>query len=173
MSAFENGEFAPTRGQQEFVFQAPAAATLIDIGDLVYQDPATRKPKSASAMADQGSESANQAAFQQNFLGVSEQRSREDDTDRIRISTRGVKLFDCVAATYRIGDMLGVDEQSGGTALEDRKLVKVTDSSYAIARVHRDTEDNATKVWAQFESTVMFGGIQLPTEGSSSGNFAV
>ncbi len=169
MSSFDSNEFAPSQGSMEYVFSAPASATVIEIGDLLYQNPSDKKPKSASAMVDQGSEALNQDAFQQYFLGVAEQRSRSGDTDKIRIATRGVKQFDCVSSQYYVGDMVAVDEASSGTALEDRKVVVTTDYSKAIGRVVEDTVASATRVWVRFESTIMYGGLQEQDAGSSSG----
>lgn len=169
MSTFDSNEFAPSQGQMEFCFQAPVSATVIYIGDLLFQDPSTRKPEPSSALIDQGSEALNQDAFQQYFLGVAEQQSESGDTAKIRIATRGVKQFDCVSSQYYVGDMLAVDEAASGTALERRKLVVTTDYSKAIARVVEDTAASATRVWARFESTILYGGLQEQDAGSSSG----
>lgn len=170
MAVFATNEFSPTRGEEEHVFQAPASATVIYIGDLLFQDPTTRQPEPASALIDQGSEALNQDAFQQYFLGVAEQQSLSGYTDRIRIATRGVKTFDCVSDAYYVGDWLAVDEASSGTALERRKLVKTTvGDSKAIAVCTKDTGAAATKVEARFVSTILYGGLQTQVAGSSSG----
>jgi len=170
MAVFATNEFAPTRGEEEHVFQAPASDTVIYIGDLLFQDPDTRKPEPSSDMIDQGSEALNQDAFQQYFLGVAEQQSLSGYSSAIRIATRGIKTFDCVSGQYYVGDWLAVDEASSGTALERRKLVKVTvGDSKAIAVVAKDTGAAATKVEARFVSTICYGGLQAQIAGSSSG----
>ncbi len=61
-------------GDTNPVVAAVDAATVIEIGDLVYQDTDDAKP--ASSQADQGTETANQELFADKFLGVAMQRSR-------------------------------------------------------------------------------------------------
>lgn len=170
MAAYVRGEFAPTQGEEEFVFSAPASATVIEIGDWLYQDPTTRQPKPASAMTDQLTAALNQDAFQQYFLGVAEQRSPSGSTSKIRIAVRGRKHVDVDAGSYKVGDLLGMDEQASGTALENRKLTSAANASRAVARVCEEpASSSATKVWVDFRSTIMFGGLQVTVAGSSSG----
>ena len=72
-------------GDTNPVVAAVDPSTVIEIGDLVYLDADDVKP--ASAQADQGTETDNQALFADNFLGVAMQRSRLGDTDAIRVAT--------------------------------------------------------------------------------------
>ena len=92
-------------GDTNPVVAAVDSATVIEIGDLVYQDSDDAKP--ASSQADQGSETANQELFADNFLGVAMQRSRAGDTVPIRVATTGVFEFDCPSGTFELGDLLG------------------------------------------------------------------
>jgi len=137
------------------------AATLIEIGDLVYQDTDDAKP--ASSQADQESETANQELFADNFLGVAMQRSRSGDTDPIRVATTGVFEFDCPSGTFELGDLVGADENAGGDALLNQQVAKVAASKYAIGRVAKRLAAAATTVLVDIRSTVMTGGV----EGSS------
>ncbi len=148
-------------GDTNPVVSAVDSASVIEIGDLVYQDTDDAKP--ASSQADQGSETANQELLADNYLGVAMQRSRSGDTDSIRVATTGVFEFDCPSGTFELGDLMGVDEASGGTALEDQKVASVSASIYAIGRVAKRVATAATTVLIDIRSTVMTGGI----EGSS------
>ncbi len=138
------------------------SATVIEIGDLVYQDTDDAKP--ASAQADQGSEEANQAALAGKFLGVAMQRSRAGETVPVRVATTGVFEFDCPSASFELGDLLGGDEDAAGTALLNQQVAKVAAAKYAIGRVARRQAPATTTVLVDIRSTVMTGGV----EGSSA-----
>ena len=157
------------RGDTAPVFKTPASASVIEIGDLIFQHPTGAAPKAADDMTDQGSLALNQDAFQQYFLGVAEQRSRSGDTDEIRVSTKGEFEFTCAAATFNTGDMVGACEQSGGTALENQKVVAVTEESKAIGVVAKDYSSNTATVLVRIRSTIMRDSIQAQVAGSSSG----
>jgi len=148
-------------GDTNPVVAAVDAATVIEIGDLVYQDTDDARP--AGSQADQGSESANQELFADNFLGVAMQRSRSGDTAPIRVATTGVFEFDCPSGTFELGDLIGVDENAAGNALLDQQVAQVAASRYAIGRVARRAAAATTTVLVDLRSTVMTGGI----EGSS------
>lgn len=148
-------------GETNPVVAAVDAATVIEIGDLVYQDVDDAKP--ASSQADQGSETANQELFADKFLGVAMQRSRSGDTTPIRVATTGVFEFDCPSSTFELGDLVGADENAAGNALLNQQVAKVTASRYAIGRVAKRVAPAATTVLVDIRSTVMTGGV----EGSS------
>ena len=145
-------------GDTNPVVAAVDSASVIEIGDLLYQDTDDAKP--ASSQADQSSETANQELFADNFLGVAMQRSRSGDTDPIRVATTGVFEFACPSGTFELGDLIGVDEASGGTALEDQQVASVAASRYAVARVAKRVAVAATAVLVDVRSTVMTGGIE-------------
>ena len=148
-------------GDTNPVLAAVDSATVIEIGDLVFQDTDDAKP--ASARADQGSEAANQERFADAFLGVAMQRSRAGDTDPIRVATTGVFEFDCASGTFELGDLVGGDENGAGTALLDQQVAEVTAAKCAIGRVARREALATTTVLVDIRSTVMTGGV----EGSS------
>ncbi len=145
-------------GDTNPVVAAVDSATVIEIGDLVYQDTDDAKP--ASSQADQSSETANQELFADNFLGVAMQRSRSGDTDPIRVASTGVFEFDCPSGTFELGDLVGVDEASSGTELEDQQVAPVSAGAYAVARVAKRVATAATSVLVDIRSTVMTGGIE-------------
>jgi hypothetical protein len=148
-------------GDTNPVIAAVAAETVIEIGDLVYQDTDNAKP--ASLEASQGTEGANQELFAHAFLGVAMQRSRAGDTDPVRVATTGVFEFDCLPAAFELGDLVGADAAAAGTPLLDQQVVKVAASKQAIGRVAKRVATPQTSVLVDIRSTVMTGGI----EGSS------
>lgn len=145
-------------GDTNPVVAAVDPATVIAIGDLVYQDKDDAKP--ASFLPDQESELANQELFTDNFLGVAMQRSRSGDTDPIRIATTGVFEFDCPSNLYELGELMGVDENEKGITLEDQQIAKVKDGAHAIARIAKRAATATTSVLVDIRSTVMTGGIR-------------
>jgi hypothetical protein len=143
-------------GDTNPVMLAVDAATVIEVGDFIYLNTDDARP--ASALADAGSESANQIAFHDNFVGVAMQRSRAGDTAPIRVATSGVFEFDCPAGTFEVGDLVGVDEAASGTQLEDQVVVAVMGTSQAIGRCAKRAATNVTRVLVDIVSTVMKGG---------------
>ncbi len=137
------------------------STTVIDIGDLVFQEDDDVRP--ASDQADQGSEAANQDLFADKFLGVAMQRSRNGDTAPIRVATTGVFEFDCPNDTAELGDLVGVDENDAGDGLLGQQVTKVSGSRYAVGRVARRESVATSSLLVDIRSTVMTGGI----EGSS------
>ena len=156
-------------GDTNPVFIAPASATVIEIGDLCFLDPESGKPEPASSLIDQGSEGLNQDAFQQYFLGVAMDASATGQTAAVGFATRGNFEFTCSSDTFILGETIGATEASSGTALEDQAVATVTGASKAIARVNKPEAVAVTKVEVRIVSTIMDGGIQDQTAGSSSG----
>jgi len=145
-------------GDTNPVVAAVDSGTVIEIGDLVYQDTDDAKP--ASSQADQESETANQELFADNFLGVAMQRSRSGDTDPIRVATTGVFEFDAPSGTFELGDLMGADENAAGDGLLDQQVASVSASKYAIGRVAKRVPTAATSVLVDVRSTVMTGGVE-------------
>jgi len=145
-------------GDTNPVVAAVDSGTVIEIGDLIYQDTDDAKP--ASSQADQGSETANQELFADNFLGVAMQRSRSGDTDPIRVATTGAFEFDAASGTFELGDLVGADENAGGDGLLDQQVASVSASKYAIGRVAKRVATAATSVLVDVRSTVMTGGVE-------------
>jgi len=151
-------------GDTNPVVAAVASATVIEIGDLVYQDSNAAKP--ASAQSDAGSEAGNQELFANNFLGVAMQRSRNGDTAPIRVATRGVFEFDCAATNFELGDMIGTKENDDGDALLDQTVARlsnyagsVDNAKLAIGKAAKRAT-SATAVLVEIRSAVMYGGIE-------------
>jgi hypothetical protein len=144
-------------GDTNPVIAAVDAATVIEIGDLLYQETDDARP--ASSQADQEGKEANQTLFAGKFLGVAMQRSRAGETAPIRVATTGVFEFDCPADTAELGDLLGANENSAGTALVNQQVAKVAQSALAVGRVARREPAAATSVLVDIRSKVMTGGV--------------
>ncbi len=145
-------------GDTNPVVAAVDSATVVEIGDLLWQDTDDTKP--ASSQSDQGSETANQQLFADNFLGVAMQRSRSGDTTPIRVATTGVFEFDCPSGTFELGDLIGADENTAGDALLDQQVATVSASMYAVGRVAKRVATAGTSVLVDVRSTVMTGGVE-------------
>jgi hypothetical protein len=135
-----------------------AADSVIEIGDLVLQEASLARP--ASELEDLGSEAANQEAFHDDFLGVAMQHSPAGSAEPIRIATTGVFEFDCGSATFVIGDLLGVDEASSGTELEDQVVAKVATPNLAIGVCVKTVNPAASRTLVEIHSTIVRGGVQ-------------
>jgi hypothetical protein len=132
------------------------SATEIEVGDLLYLDVTNAKP--ANAQSDQGSESANQQLFHDQFLGIALEAHPAGSGDyKIRVATKGIFEYPCIAATHELGDLIAPDEDSGGTFLQNQVVVKVSASNAAIGRVTKDTTSEAT-VQLEIVSSVIHGG---------------
>jgi len=152
-------------GDTNPVVAAVDSATVIEIGDLLWQDTDDAKP--ASSLTDQGSETGNQDVFADNFLGVAMQRSRSGDTSPIRVATTGVFEFDCPSGTFELGDLVGVDENTAGDALLDQQVDSVANAAYAVGRVAKREASATTSVLVDVRSTVMTGGVEGTSPGGS------
>jgi hypothetical protein len=145
---------------------AVPTATVIEVGDLIYQT-AAGIPYPASSQADQSTEAANQELFANKFLGVSMQRSKSGETAPIRVATSGVFEFDCPSGTWIVGDLAAVDEASNGTELLDQTVTNlgiysggIVMAKRAIGRCAKAVYPAATSVLIDIVSTVMYGGVE-------------
>jgi len=145
-----------------------ASATVIEVGDLIFQDPTLKQAKPASAQADQGSLAGNQELFTTNFVGVALQRSPSGTTNDITVGTAGIYEMDCASATFSIGDRVGVAENATGDALEDQKVIAVATLSpkLSVGRVEKERVTAATSVYIKIKSTVLEDGPQAIASGS-------
>jgi hypothetical protein len=145
-------------GDTSPVMLAVDSATVIEIGDMVYLDVDDAKP--ASAQADQGTEAGNQQLFHDGFAGVAMQASPSGSTQPIRVAATGVFELDCLSTTLEVGDMLGPDENVGGTALLNQTVAKVTNANAAVGRCAKRLNPAGTRVLVDIVSSVLRGGPQ-------------
>lgn len=136
------------------------SSTVIEIGDLVWLNVDDARPASMATFG--GSLTVAQENFHDQFIGVAMQRSRSGDTAPIRVATSGVFEFDCAAASFEIGARLGVDDNAGGTALENQKVIAVAAASpqLAVGACAKRVSPADTRVLVEVQSTVMRGGPQ-------------
>lgn len=145
-------------GDENHVKAAVHADTVIEIGDILYQDDDNAKP--ASDQADQLNLAINQGLLVCAFLGVAKQRSRNDDANPIRVATTGVFEFDCILSRpVELGDLMGVDEPESGIGLTNQTVAVVDACRRAIGRVTKREPVGATSVYVDIRSTVMTGGV--------------
>lgn len=140
------------------VSKAVASATVIEIGDIVEQA-ADGTITPASAHTWNTDLATTQGELQDTFLGVAMQRSRNGDTDSIRVATSGVFEFDCAAATFELGKVVSAAKQSGN-ALENQKIAGVASEGLAVGRIAKRYGSNTTTALVEIVSTVMRGGPQ-------------
>jgi len=139
------------------VVAAVDSATVIEVGDCVWQDRGDAKP--ASDQARQGTESDDRMVFKDHFLGIAMQRSRAGDTAPTQVATTGVFEFDCRDNTFKLGDLVGVDENTAGDALLNQQVDSVSTSAEAIGRAARREATATTSVLVDVRSTIMSGGV--------------
>ena len=137
------------------------SASVIEVGDAVIATAATGVPYAAKDETWSVDLATTQENAHDKFLGIALQRSRSGDTDPIRVATTGVFVFDCAAATFKIGDLVGLAKQTGN-ALENKKVVAVATANLAIGRVAKDYNSNTTKVEVQVMGTLQTGGAYAP-----------
>jgi hypothetical protein len=145
---YQYGDASPVKSA------AVVTDTVIEIGDLVTETPAP-----AADVTWDTNIATTQEAFHDVFLGVSGQRSRDGDTDSVRVDTRGVFRFPCASATFDIGDFVGPAKASGN-ALESQKVVGVATANLAIGRVVAQYDSATTEVLVEIVSTIVHGGPQ-------------
>lgn len=125
------------------------SAQVIEIGDscfLVVDDVRA----GAAATYVTGSLAQTQANFAKDFVGIAMESSASGDTDDITVMQEGVFEFDCAAAQFEVGDLLGQDDNAGATALLDDQVIAIGENGYGpIARVTKRYSANTTRVEAE------------------------
>ncbi|MCK5641055.1 MAG: hypothetical protein KAJ19_09670, partial [Gammaproteobacteria bacterium] len=112
-------------GERNYVVAAVDAETVIEIGDLLWQDTDDAKPASDfrhvikappgsdlpdTDLAEDAEVPYLQEMFARNFLGVAMERSRKGETAPIRVATTGVFEFDVPTddpITCELGELFG------------------------------------------------------------------
>lgn len=138
----------------------------VDMYDLMFYDSDDVKP--ASSQSDKGTELKNQVAFARNFAGLARDAKLATDTDAVTsfpIITHCIATMDCDSATFERGDMVAAVEASGGTALENQKVVKTTDPTLAIGRVVKRYGSATTRVKVEFIAAQLRSLKQNPSKG--------
>lgn len=154
-------------GDTNPVVAAVDSATVIEVGDLVWQDTDDAKPCSTCKFPSKGWEANNpqvtlQELFAANFLGVAMQGSRSwgsiRDTTPIRVATTGVFEFDVlVGDCFELGDPIGIGcyDNSGYCGPQNQQVERVTNPKLAIGRVAKFEHAPSTTVLVDIQSKVM------------------
>jgi len=147
-------------GEPNPVVAAVDEATVVEISDAVYLSSGEVLPASTAALWDTDT-ATTQEALHDAFLGIAAQRSRDSDEADLRINTSGRYEFDCDAATFELGDLVGLAKATGDN-LESQKVVAVATENLAIGRIAKQYSSNTTRVLVEVMSTLMTGGAQAP-----------
>ena len=148
-------------GDTNPVAAAVDAETIVEIGDLLWQDTDDAKP--ACDFTWTTDLATTQNGFADKFLGVAMQRSRSGDTAPIRVATTGVFEFDCSSAAFELGDTVGPAANGGSDGLMNQQLAAVAASSGAVGRVAKRQPSSTTSIMVDVRSTVMTGGVEGST----------
>lgn len=136
-------------GDTNPVVAAVDADTVIDMGDLLWQDVDDAKP--ASRLSDA-------VWFKAKFLGVAMQRSRLGDTAPIRVAATGVFEFECgTPQRSELGAM--VAPAAGDRSLQNQVVNETAYRDFAIGRVARRSSADEHTLLVDIRSTVMTGGV--------------
>jgi len=134
------------------------AGQVVEIGDFMYLDGDNAKP--ISSHPDQGTQTANQEFLHDNFVGVAMQSTSGLATESIRVATSGVFEFECLTATFEVGDLLGGQEEGTGSRLHAQVVAGVATENLAVGRCVKRVPIAAGNVLVDIVSTVIRGGPQ-------------
>ena len=125
------------------------SAQVIEIGDSCWLS--VDDVRAAAAFTYVGSSLPHtQANFAKDFMGIAMEASVNGDTADITIMQEGVFEFDCAAAQFEVGDLLGQDDNTGGDALEDDQVIAIGENGYGpICRVTKRYSADTTRVEAE------------------------
>ena len=133
------------------VVAAVDSATVIEIGDLLWQDTDDAKPASQLTITVTV---GRVEQFANSFLGVAMQRSRNGDTAPIRVATTGVFEFDVLGGDcFELGDLVAISRFPDG--LQNQQVAKTQLSMYAIGRVAKRAATPVISVLVDIRSRVM------------------
>lgn len=150
-------------GDTNPVVAAVDSATVIEIGDLLWQDVDDAKPASVQDISidrkivpREEEHRQRQEHFARNFLGVAMQRSRSGDTEPVRVAITGVFEFDVKndGTTYELGELIGVTSAETLELLNQR-VAKVYDPWFGIGRVAERAPMAVKSVMVSIRSKVM------------------
>jgi hypothetical protein len=113
------------------------SAIVIEAGDMCFLNTNDVRPATSFTYVT-GNLDGTQANFAAKFVGVAKTGSISGATADITITKRGVFEFDCASSTFEFGDLVGPDDNTGGTVLEDQKVIGIGENGVgAIGRVFK------------------------------------
>lgn len=156
----------------QFAFNGTLAVT---VGDFMYY--VTDDVRPLTSLTTGASEAADQLTISKVFAGVAKDARTTSETGALTafpIMTDLVAEYDCVSATFEIGDLVGVS-WNGGSALANQVVTKVTAANLAIGYATKRYASATTRVQCRILSAVVphaVGGIGFPaytTTGTTTG----
>jgi len=128
------------------------AARVIYAGDLVFQV-ADDVRSAILATYVTGSLDHTQANFRRDFAGVAMKgHGAGDPAGFLSIASRGVFEFDCAAATFEVGDRVGIDDNGASDALIQQVIAIGENGGYGeIGRVVKRYGANTTRVLVEID----------------------
>jgi hypothetical protein len=142
-----------------------ASASVIEIGDLCWLDPSTKQVKAADDFTYRSSLLSTQAHFAMLFVGVAQSASAAGDTVRVRVATGGVFDYVCASATFKVGDLIGPDDNATPDALTPQQVIAVTDSGAAIGVVEETEASAVTAVKVRVDGNAGLAMATLSDQG--------
>ncbi|RTL31278.1 MAG: hypothetical protein EKK55_01120 [Rhodocyclaceae bacterium] len=144
--------------------EAPVlAATVIEVGDLLWFDATNNCAKPASLFTWTTDLATTQGNFKDVFLGVAQSAHLANGPETtVRFSTRGSNRFDCAAAAFDMGVFVGPAD-SGSSTLMNQKVVAVANATLGIAKPSKQYSSAVTEVFVDIESTIVHSGVQTVT----------
>lgn len=140
------------------VLVVPLSATVISVLDQCFLDTTDVKP--ASDQTDQGSETGNQQLFHDLFMGIALDASAGGETDPIRLAIGGVWPRTCPSEIRTLDQMLGPDENGGGTGLLNTTVDNVSNANAAIGRLARAVPIAGTRCMVDMHQSMTRDGVQ-------------
>ena len=138
------------------------SAQTIDMGELCYL--ATNDARPADQHTYGATLAITQANFAKNFIGVAMDTSEAGQARKIAIATEGIFELVCAAAQFEIGDLVAVDDNTGGTALLPAQVIATSENGAAgaIGRVVRRYSANTTRVLVELLPRKIVSPIMIP-----------
>lgn len=138
------------------------SAQTIDMGELCYL--ATNDARPADQFTYGSTLAITQANFAKSFIGVAMDTSETGKTRKIAIATEGIFEFVCAAAKFEIGDLVAVDDDTGGSALLPGQVIATSENGAAgaIGRVVRRYSANTTRVMVELLPRKLVSPIMIP-----------
>lgn len=138
------------------------AATVIEVGDMLWYDASNNCVKPASDYTWDTDLATTQGTFKDVFIGIAiHGKTASQPAGTIAFGTRGQWEMDCASAAFDMATFLGPAKQSGN-ALENQKVVAVANATLAIGKPGKQTATGTT-VYTEIASSVLHSGVQTIT----------
>jgi len=145
------------RGWEEFTTIPTPASTMINPGDLIWDNGGVAAV--ASAFTWDTNLATTQPEFRVKFLGVAMDQKLASDpyTTAIRVCTRGVFAYPCAAlgAAHHIGECVNADKDTGNNLL-DQQLAIVSGPTLSIGVLAEEAASGATELVVYLQSFLLY-----------------